>query len=178
MMFHFKSFMQLPYASPLLAVVALIAAGAVSSIFPGPLGALALLIVVLTVGYLALRWLVRSAIALFNRSWGIATQNALSVVIVLFLFLPALGSGDYVHLFLFYPHYAYVIHSNRDSPPRRLTFNWGDAALFVTDGYHGRILVYDESDAIDAYVESLGSHASARHMIGHFYLVYEDFYAQ
>jgi hypothetical protein len=174
MMFHFKSFMQLPYASPLLAVVALIAAGAVSSIFPGPLGALALLIVVLTVGYLALRWSLRSAIALFDRSWGIATQNALSVVIVLFLFLPALGSGDYVHLFLVYPYYAYVIQSNHDTPPRRLTFDWGDDALFVTDGYHGRILVYDETDAIEAYIESLGSHASARHMIGHFYLIYDE----
>ncbi len=173
-MFHFKSFMQMSYASPLLAVVALIAAGAVSSIFPGPLGALALLILVLTVGYLALRWSVRSAIALFNGRWGIAKKNALSLVIVLFLFLPALGSADYVHLFLFYPRYAYVIHSNRGSPPRRLTFDWGDDALFVTDGYHGRILVYDESDAIDANAESLGSQASARHMIGHFYLVYVD----
>lgn len=53
-----------------------------------------------------------------------------------------LGSvmGDYLHLVVAYPEYVLGLQQDVQTPER---FYWGDYALFVTDGFWAKTLIYD-----------------------------------
>ncbi len=110
--------------------------------------------------------------------WARAGISAIKAAAFVLLLGPCLRAGDYVHLALFYPIYRQQIEA-RAGAETSLRFDWGDKALWVTDGFQGETLVYDPTDALAATVgevraedrQSFGF--ATRHLVGHFYVELE-----
>ena len=129
-------------------------------------------------GYLAgcalavLVWMVRLR-------WVRAGLSAIKGVTFLLLLGPCLRAGDYVHLALRYPVYLRQIEAQGNGHAAPVRFDWGDKALWVTDGLQAETLVYDPTDALAATVgevragSSGGFSLATRHLVGHFYVELE-----
>ncbi len=83
-----------------------------------------------------------------------------------------------MHLLTLYPYYRQKIAESPEGPVR---FPWGDAAAWVTDGIHLRILIHDESGTTRAAVgiESPGPDGlwvSTHHLLGNFFI--EEVYSR
>ena len=89
------------------------------------------------------------------------------------------GEGHgFRHLALFYPEYRQQIAAQDPGHPVQVRFDWGDKALWVTDGFQGETLVYDQTDSLmntigDVRESRAGLGLATRHLIGHFYIEYE-----
>ena len=116
-------------------------------------------------------WLVKAR-------WARAGASAIKAAAFVLLVGPCLRAGDYVHLALFYPAYRQQIEAQAgNNPPLR--FDWGDKALWVTDGLQAETLIYDPTDALAATVKEVrasdkgGFGLATRHLVGHFYVELE-----
>ncbi len=127
---------------------------------------LCILVVSLWIGALALRTL----LALFRRHWRVARQRAVVIVSAASLAVLADRCGDYVHLGLMYPRYRVAILEARDRP---VAFFWGDAALWVTDGFIGRSLIWDDSESHvpkEVQFDGKSSQMDEHRLIGNFFI--------
>ena len=154
-------------------VTVLITASTLDSIYPGYPGTIiAALVFLPAMGSIPVL-LFRSAIALADEDKR-KSANYVKLAIRLILLLFICGrAGAYVHLALYYRTYAKIIAAT--DVPRTVRFNWGDSALWVTDGLQATTLVYDEADALAGNRgETLRSDSrfeiEIQHLIGHFYL--------
>ncbi len=167
------------YADLGVALGIVVAVGTVTSIDIHSVGLLLLLASALAgVTYLAVTtitmivWLVRAR-------WGRAAVSATKTVAFVALLGPCLRAGDYVHLALFYPIYRQQIAALKGGNTVPVRFDWGDKALWVTDGFQGETLVYDPTDALAASVDEIrpskerGFTLATRHLVGHFYIEFE-----
>ena len=117
-------------------------------------------------------WMVR-------RRWARAGLSAIKATTFLLLLGPCLRAGDYVHLAISYPSYHRQIRDQDAGDTAPMRFDWGDKALWVTDGFQGETLVYDPTDALAAVVGDVragsrsGFGLATRHLIGHFYIELE-----
>jgi hypothetical protein len=84
-------------------------------------------------------------------------------------------SGDYVHLALMYPFYAWKIHAASTDLAESVSFDWG-ATGFAGSGNSQRSLVYDFGDKLESKVgeRPLQDMPDAKidtiHLIGKFYV--------
>ena len=79
-------------------------------------------------------------------------------------------SGDYVHLGMMYPWYRGAILRSHDWP---VVFYWGDAAVWVTNGFVGRSLVYDDSPTHvprDVRFDGAWARVDEHRLIGNFFI--------
>ena len=117
-------------------------------------------------------WMVR-------RRWVRAGLSAIKATTFLLLLGPCLRAGDYVHLAMFYPSYHRQIREQDAGDTAPMRFDWGDKALWVTDGFQGETLVYDPTDALAAVVGDVraggrnGLGLATLQLIGHFYVELE-----
>jgi hypothetical protein len=122
----------------------------------------------------ALLGIIRALIALIRSQWSQSAKYAITSIITLLLIIPCLGAGDYIHVALFYPYYASVI-GHDSSKTGLVKFEWGDSALFVTDGIQSHTLVYDPTGASNKCVGdsegcSMSGRVYTRHLIGPFFV--------
>ena len=119
--------------------------------------------------------LILVSVAMFSRQWMASSLRAISLAASVLFAIIGLKSGDYLHLFMFYPHYRSVINKTAGRP---VLFYWGDDALIIPDGFQLRTLVYDDrgkadeelSKELDTERRKEGLSSETTHFLGNFFL--------
>lgn len=145
------------------------------SIIPTPLGFLCQIAIMFIIGMYWFVVLVLVVVALFSKQWMASSLRAVSLAASVALAFVGLKSGDYLHLFMFYPHYRSVINKTTERP---VLFYWGDDALIIPDGFQLRTLVYDDSGKTDEELSKKldterrreGLSSETTHFVGNFFL--------
>ena len=104
--------------------------------------------------------------------WNLAGGQAIKGLVMLLAIVPCMRLGDFIHLAIFYPYYLSAVGLHQEP----LKFDWGDSALFVTDGLQAHTLVYNPTGASDKNVGVLERSPSSglmiytRHLVGPFFI--------
>lgn len=134
-----------------------------------------LILAVLAWAVTLLAFAVRAA---FRRDWKTSATLLVAFVCSLPLMLLGARSGDYIHLAVMSPYYLMTIHQSPDWQSRAFRFDWGDQAAWVTEGFRGKVLIYDASgktvvgDRFDP--RGTGLTIDVQHFVGNFYLENSD----
>jgi hypothetical protein len=122
----------------------------------------------------AVALLIATIRAAFRKNWKRAVLLPCAFVCALPLTFAGVLSGDYVHLGVMYPYYAFKIRSLPDGQSSKVRFDWGDEAVTVLDGIRQRTLIYDISGKLIVGdrpdLSRDGMKVNIEHLIGNFYL--------
>jgi len=146
-----------------------------NSFFAGPIGSLIFILATFVVLVSVLTLIVLIFVPLSKKMWRQSFIRFLILIFILPLIFIGVKSGDYIHLLIMYPHYLQTIagYSNGQDVPVRIY--WGDASVFVLDGFRGRTLIYDSKGTTAKLVGSVWEDSNGfknytRHLVGRFYL--------
>jgi hypothetical protein len=149
-------------------------ASTVKSFIAGPWWIVAYVVGALCLLVWAVALFVSAALALRRRNWKRAVLLPLAFVFSFPLIVLGLFSGDYLHLTVMYPYYAFIIHSHPDWQSKEIRFDWGDESVTVLDGLQERMLIYDASGKTVVgnrpYQGDGELRVDVQHLVGNFYL--------
>ena len=167
------------YADLIVALGVAVAFGTFVSIAGGGSGVLIMPLFALAALIYLCGTVVAVPVQLSFKRWELAAASVTKIIVLIAVLLSCVRIGDYVHLVLFYPAYRQQIAAQAAGSVTPVRFDWGDKAIFVTDGSEDETLVYDPTDALALVDEVRPSdhqffQVRTRHLVGHFYLEIES----